>query len=78
MIENAKFEVGKTYHWFDRSYDPFTVLSRTEKTITVTNGQNTWRMLVRVRPGWGEYVCDSSMPKRYHEEFTSWAQYVCK
>lgn len=56
-----KFVVGKSYRWADPGPDPFTVLKRTEKTITVTNGGNTWRMLVRIDKDGNEWVRDSSM-----------------
>lgn len=56
-----KFEVGKSYRWLEIGFDPFTVLRRTEKTITVTNGPSTWRMLVRIDDDGVEYVRDSSM-----------------
>ena len=71
-----KFEVGKSYTFADRGLDPITVLSRTAQTITVTNGQNTWRMIVRTDDR-GEYVRDSSMPVRYRDEFTSRPEYIC-
>jgi len=54
-----KFEVGKSYRWAEIGFDPFTVLSRTEKTIKVTNGVNTWRMRLRYEDG-EEWVKDSS------------------
>lgn len=56
-----KFEVGKSYGWADNGFDPFTVLHRTEKTIKVTNGVNTWRMLIRHEDDGDEFVRDSSM-----------------
>ena len=65
-----KFEVGKSYRWADPGPDPITVLHRTEKTITVTNGVNTWRMLVRTDEH-GEYVRDSSMGRNTYNMFTS-------
>ena len=66
-----KFEVGKTYSWADGSYDPFTVLRRTEKTITVTNGVCTGRMLVRHDEDGMEYVRDSSMGRSNYSLFIS-------
>lgn len=66
-----KFEVGKTYDWADPCFDPITVLKRTDKTITVTNGTNTWRMLLRHDSDGSEYVCDSTMGKGHHIQFTS-------
>ena len=56
-----KFEVGKSYSLADPCFDPFTVLSRTEKTIKVTNGINTWRMRIRHEDDGEEWVRDSSM-----------------
>ena len=70
-----KFEVGKVYNWFERGFDPFTVLDRTDKTITVCNGTNTWRMRVRT-DDLGEYVIDSSEPKGARDLFTSRPEYV--
>lgn len=64
------FEVGRVYEPNDRSYDPITVLSRTEKTITVTNGRSTWRMLVRHDEDGNEFVVDSSVPKNWRSAFT--------
>lgn len=66
-----KFEVGKSYDWADISFDPFTVLRRTEKTITVTNGSNTWRMLIRHDEDGMEYVRDSSMGRSNYSLFIS-------
>ena len=59
-----QFEVGKSYSWADICFDPFTVLSRTEKTIKVTNGVNTWRMRIRHDEDGDEWVRDSSMGDR--------------
>lgn len=66
----SKFEVGKTYGWADSGYDPIRVLNRTSKTITVTNGTATWRMLLRVNEVGDEYVIDSSVPVSYRGLFT--------
>lgn len=66
-----KFEIGKSYTWADVCYDPFTVLRRTEKTITVTNGSSTWRMLLRHDEDGMEYVCDSSMGRSRYSLFIS-------
>ena len=70
-----EFEAGKSYTWADRSYDPFTVLKRTEKTITVTNGCNTWRMMIR-HDEKGEFVHDSTMGKNNYDLFTSRPSYL--
>ena len=66
-----RFEVGKTYDWADSCFDPFTVLRRTEKTITVTNGNNTWRMLIHHDEDGMEYVRDSSMGRSKYSLFIS-------
>ena len=62
----ARFEVGKEYY-----HDGLTieVIKRTEKTITVTNGRTTWRMIVR-RDSAGEFVIDSKAPKKWRDAFT--------
>lgn len=72
-----QFEVGKSYEWADPCFDPITVLSRTAKTITVTNGQNTWRMLVRREDDGSEYVRDSSMGRSNYTLFISRPMWVC-
>ena len=59
-----QFEVGKSYSWAEIGIYPFTVLSRTEKTIKVTNGVNTWRMRIRHGEDGDEWVRDSSMGDR--------------
>lgn len=66
----AQFEVGKSYGWVECGLDPLTVLSRSAKMITVTNGQNTWRMRIR-NDERGEYVIDSSVPKDSRLMYTS-------
>lgn len=65
-----KFVVGKTYSWLDSGYDPITVISRTEKTIRVTNGHSPWRMRIKIDDDGNEYVIDSSVPKSYYLQFT--------
>ena len=65
----VKFEVGKRYPASDRAFDPITVISRTEKTITVRGGSgNTWRMLIRDN-GKNEWARDSSVPVRWRDAF---------
>lgn len=66
-----KFKVGKCYEWADISYDPFQVLSRTDKTILVRNANHQWRMRIRTNGQGDEYVIDSSVPKSYRRTFTS-------
>ena len=73
-----KFEVGKSYTWADNSFDPFTVLRRTEKTITVTNGYNTWRMLVRHDEVGMEWVRDSTMDNSRYSLFISRPVWVAR
>ena len=68
---SEKFEVGLTYTWADIGYDPFTVLRRTEKTITVTNGSNTWRMLIRHDDDGNEWVRDSTADRSKYSLFIS-------
>ncbi len=68
-MKAKRFEVGKTYY-----NDGFTieVIKRTEKTITVTdgiNGNHTWRMLIRLDAD-GEYVIDSTAPKKWRNAYT--------
>ena len=69
-----QFEVGKSYRWSEIGLDPMTVLSRSSKTIMVTNGQSTWRMLLR-HDDRGEYVMDSSVPKSFRDMYTSRPQW---
>ena len=64
------FEVGRTYEAADCSYDPITILSRTEKTITVTNSRTTWKMMIKHDEDGHEYVVDSSVPKKWRNAFT--------
>ena len=66
-----QFEVGKTYRWADPCFDPFTVLSRTAKTIMVTNGNSTWRMRLRYESDGEKYVKDSSMDNSKYSIFIS-------
>ena len=66
-----EFEVGKTYDWADNGLDPITVLRRTAKTITVTNGTCTWRMLIHHDEDGMEYVRDSSMDHSKYSLFIS-------
>ena len=69
-----QFEVGKSYGWVEPGLDPMTVLSRSAKTIKVTNGQSTWRMFLR-HDERGEYVVDSSVPKGFRLMYTSRPQW---
>ena len=72
----AKFEEGFTYRWADPCFDPFTVVSRTAKTITVNNGSHSWRMLVRTNESGNEFVRDSAAGKNQYDVFTSRATWV--
>lgn len=66
----AKFEVGKTYELYQREYGKLTVLKRTAKCITVTNGGSTWRMVIRKDCKGNEWVIDSSVPMKWRTAFT--------
>ena len=65
-----KFEVGKTYEWYQREYGSITVLRRTDKSITVTNGGSTWWMKIRTDEDGNEFVIDSTVPMKWREAFT--------
>lgn len=69
-----KFVVGKTYECSDRCFDPLTVISRTEKFVTVTNtyshNSRAWRTKVDVDDR-GEYIDDKTMPRR-HRDALKW------
>ena len=69
----ARFEVGKKYSWYQREYGSIEVLRRTDKTITVTNGMTTWKMLIRKDYDGEEYVVDSSVPSAGRDAFTCYA-----
>lgn len=71
-----KFEVGKAYRWADPGFDPFTVLSRTAKTIKVTNGTTTWRMRLRYDSHGEEYVKDSTMDNGPYSIFISRPEWI--
>ena len=66
----AKFEVGKTYEWYQAEYGSIKVLKRTPKCIVATNGGSTWRMIVRKDAEGNEYVVDSSVPTKWRDAFT--------
>lgn len=70
-----QFEVGKRYEWYEQGYDSITVLRRTQKSIKVTNGGSTWRMLIRRDTDGNEYVVDSSVPQKWRDEFTCSAKW---
>lgn len=70
------FEVGKTYSWYDRGYDFIKVVSRTPKTIAVTNGGCQWRMRIKHDEKGNEYVADSTVPKKWRDVFTCNAEWV--
>lgn len=59
------FEVGKQYEADDFGFDPITIIWRTKRYVTVTNGQNTWRTIIRMDNKGNEYVMDTSRPKGY-------------
>lgn len=77
---SKKFEVGKTYEWYGREYDPITVLHRTPKgkMIKMTNGETEWRMLIKTGADGYEYVSDSSVPKNWRDAFTCSAKWEVK
>ena len=54
----SEFVVGKTYRAVLFHFDPITVISRTKKTIRVTNGA-PWTMRVRIDENGNEYARDS-------------------
>ena len=70
-----KFEVGKTYEWYQREYGSVTVLRRTEQFVTVTNGGSTWRMKIRKDTDGSEYAIDSSVPEKWRDSFTCSARW---
>lgn len=71
----AKFETGKTYGWCAGEYDPIKILRRTQKSVVVTNGSSTWRMIIKIDADGNEFVVDSSVPKRWQSSFTCSAQW---
>lgn len=69
-----KFQVGKKYYPWDRSYDPITVIRRTAKCIVVRGGSgNTWRMIIKKTELDSEFVTDSSVPVRWRLAFSYFA-----
>ena len=70
-----QFEVGKRYEWYQREYGDIKVLDRTQKSIKVTNGGSTWRMLIRRDTDGNEYVVDSSVPQKWRDAFTCSAKW---
>lgn len=73
----AKFEEGFTYSWATCGPDPFTVVSRTSKTIQVKTPTISWRMRIHTDPDGTEWVQDSSSrSKSYRSAFTSRATWV--
>lgn len=71
----ARFEVGKTYRWADSGFDPITVTRRTEKTIWVDKYGAQWSMRIKIDEDGNEFVVDSSMPKKWRQEFTCSAEW---
>lgn len=70
-----QFEVGKRYEWNQGDWGSITVLRRTQKSITATNGGSTWRMLIRRDTDGNEYVVDSSVPQKWRDAFTCSAKW---
>lgn len=73
-----KFVVGERYDWADGGFDPFTVLKRTAKMITVTNGSSTWRMKIRIDEYGDEWVKDSSTDNSKYSLFISRPIWIAK
>ena len=67
---SATFEVGKTYIPDYSLLDPITVLSRTNKSIYVTDKNRSWRMFIKKDNRGNEYVVDSSQDKDWQEAYT--------
>lgn len=66
----ARFETGHLYEGYAREYDPIRILRRTEKTMWVTNGRNSWKMRIRTDENGNEYAVDSSVPREWRDAFT--------
>ena len=73
-----KFEVGKTYEWYQREYDPIKVIGRTKCFVIVQNSCSTWRMKVKTDVSGDEYAVDSSVPKTCRDAFTVSAKWACE
>lgn len=75
MVERSKamkkFEVGKSYEWYQRENGSVEVLRRSAKFITVRNDfGNSWRMLIRVDENGDEFAIDSTVPSKWRDAFT--------
>ena len=68
---DKEFVVGRSYYPLDRSYDPITVISRTEKSIKVRSGSGSeFRMFIRKDADGTETCKDSSVPLKWRRVFT--------
>lgn len=61
-----KFIVGYEYYPDGDGFDPIRVLKRTEKTMWVTNGNDSWRMRIRTDDAGREYASDSSNRAKWY------------
>ena len=64
-----KLEVGKTSGCAESGSPSVTVLKRTSRTVTVTNGSHVWRMLIRIDQDGNEYTVDSSVPPNWRDSY---------
>ena len=71
-----KFVVGKQYRRVDTWFDPVTVTRRTDKTIWVNDGKQSWSMRVRRLPNETEYAVDYQIPKAWRKGMTFYASNV--
>jgi len=68
---DTEFVVGRSYWPADRSYDPVTVISRTEKSIKVRSGSGSeFRMFIKKDHDGTETCKDSSVPLKWRRVFT--------
>lgn len=72
----TKFKVGKSYEWYQKEYGCIKVIRRTPRTITVTNGNGNWKMLIFHDENMDEYVVDMSVPKSWRDAFTCSANWI--
>ena len=71
------FEVGRSYFCYGGSgFDPIKILRRTAKTVWVDKDGVKWKMRVWMGEDGNEYVTDSSVPRKWRDEFTYCAKWV--
>lgn len=71
----VKFEVGKKYECCDCDIPPIEIIKRTDKTCVVRGADGVeWRMKIRQR-GESEIMIDSSVPEKWRELFTYYAEF---